>query len=107
MLFSHSVTSNFGTPWTVAHQASLSMNFFFQARILEWAVISSSRKSSWPRNRTHIFCVSCISKQILYHWFTWEAYVYVYVYMYAYYIYSISSFPKIGEEEIQKLKKKK
>ena len=39
LLFSRSVMSNsFVTPWTVAHQAPLSMGFF-QARILEWVAI--------------------------------------------------------------------
>ena len=32
----------FATPWTLAHQAPLSMETF-QARILEWVVISYSR----------------------------------------------------------------
>ena len=41
-----------------------------QARILEWVAISSSRGSSRPRDRTHI---SCIGRQILNHWATWEA----------------------------------
>ena len=36
----------------------------FQAGILEWVAISSSRISSWPRDQT---CVSCIGRQILYH----------------------------------------
>ena len=31
----------FATPWTVGHQAPLSMEFF-QARVLEWAAISFS-----------------------------------------------------------------
>ena len=44
-----------------------------QARILEWVTISSSRGSSWPRDQTHISCISCISRQILYHCTTWEA----------------------------------
>ena len=35
----------FATPWTVACQAPLSREFF-QARILEWAVISFSRGAS-------------------------------------------------------------
>ena len=35
-----------------------------QARILEWVAISSSNGSSQPRDQT---CVSCISRQILYH----------------------------------------
>ena len=34
----------FATPWTVAHQAPLSM--ILQARILEWVAISFSRESS-------------------------------------------------------------
>ena len=41
-----------------------------QARILKWAAISFSRGSSQPRDRT---CVSCIGRQILSHWATWEA----------------------------------
>ena len=44
-----------------------------QARILEWAAISSSRVSSPPRDRTRVSCVSCIGRQILYHCATWEA----------------------------------
>ena len=35
-----------------------------QVRILEWAAISFSRESSWPRDQTHI---SCNGRQILYH----------------------------------------
>ena len=35
----------FGTPWTVAHQPPLSMEFF-QAGILEWVAISYSKESS-------------------------------------------------------------
>ena len=40
-----------------------------QSRILEWVAVSSSRGSSRPRDRTHI---SCIGRQILYPWTTWE-----------------------------------
>ena len=47
-----------------------SVHGIFQARILEWVVISYSRGSSRPRDRTHI---SCIGKRILYHSITWEA----------------------------------
>ena len=39
-----------------------------QARISEW--VSFDRGSSWPRDGT---CISCISRQILYHWATREA----------------------------------
>ena len=42
----------------------------FQAIILEWIVISSSRASSGPRDW---ICISCFGWQILYHWDTWEA----------------------------------
>ena len=38
-------------------------------RTLEWVAISFSTGSSWFRDRTH---VSCIGRQILYHWATWE-----------------------------------
>ena len=31
-----------------------------QARILKWVAISSSRGSSWQRDWTHVFCVSCL-----------------------------------------------
>ena len=41
-----------------------------QSRILEWVIISFSRESSWPRDQTRI---SCIGRQILCHWATWEA----------------------------------
>ena len=48
-----------------------SVHGIFQARILEWVAISSCRRSSQPRDRTHVSCVSCISWQTLYqlsHW---------------------------------------
>ena len=38
------------------------------ARLLEWVAISSSRGSSWPRDQTWVSCISCIGRQILYHW---------------------------------------
>ena len=41
-----------------------------QERILKWVAISSSRRSSWPRDQTW---VSCIGRWILYHWATREA----------------------------------
>ena len=44
-----------------------SVNGILQARILEWAAISSSRGSSWPRDWT---CISCIGWRILYYWAT-------------------------------------
>ena len=38
-----------------------SVHGIFQARILEWVAISSSRGSTWPRDRTLVSCVSCIA----------------------------------------------
>ena len=55
------------TPWTEARQAPLSVGIL-QARILEWVAVLSSRGSFRPRDRTHASCISCISRQILYHW---------------------------------------
>ena len=62
------------TPWTVAHQAPLSMGIS-QARILEWVAISFSRESSRPRDGTYVSCVSCIGRWVLYHCTTWEAHL--------------------------------
>ena len=51
-----------------------SVHGIFQARILEWVAIFFCSGSSWPRDQTHISCVSCIGRQIFfYHWATWEA----------------------------------
>ena len=41
---------------------SSSVRGISQARILEWVAISFSKRSSWPRDQTHI---SCIGQQIL------------------------------------------
>ena len=41
------------TPWTVAHQAPLSMEIL-QARILEWVAMPSFRGSSQPRDQTQV-----------------------------------------------------
>ena len=45
----------------------------FQARILEWVATSFSKGSSQPRDWICVSCVSCISRQILYHWAIWES----------------------------------
>ena len=45
-----------------------------QARILEWAAISFSRGSSWPRNQTWVYWIFCIGRWVLYllsHWGSW------------------------------------
>ena len=56
-------------------QPGSSVHEIFQARILEWGAISSSRESSWSRSRdqTQGPCSSCISRWILYHRVTREA----------------------------------
>ena len=48
-----------------------SVHEILQARILEGVAISSSRRSSWLRNWTHISYVSCIGRWFLYHYATW------------------------------------
>ena len=37
------------------------------AKIMEWAAITFSRGSSQPRDWTHVSCISCIGRHILYH----------------------------------------
>ena len=44
--------------------SGFSVHGLFQAWILEWVTISSSRGFSWFRDQTHISCISCISRQI-------------------------------------------
>ena len=46
--------------WTVARHAPLSMGIF-QARILEWVAMPSSRGSSQPKDWTHVSWCSCIA----------------------------------------------
>ena len=53
-------------------QAPLSMGFF-QARILEWIAISSSRGSPWAKDQIHVFCISCIADGFFTHWAIMEA----------------------------------
>ena len=45
----------------VANLPCSSVNGIFPARVLEWAVISSSKGSFQLRDQTHISCVSCIT----------------------------------------------
>ena len=46
------------------------------ARILEWVGIFYSKGASPPRDQNCISCVTCISRQIIYHCATWEAIFY-------------------------------
>ena len=55
------------TLWTV-RPPGFSVHGILQVRILEWVAMPSSRGSSQPRDRTHISCVSCIGRQVLYHY---------------------------------------
>ena len=50
-----------------------SVHVIFQAKILEWVAISYSKRSSWPKDGTHVSYVSCTGRHILYHCDTWEA----------------------------------
>ena len=54
------------TPMDCSPRGS-SAHGIFQARILEWVVISSSKGFSWCMNWT---CVSCSGRWIIYHWAT-------------------------------------
>ena len=54
-------------------QPGPSVHGTFEARILKWFGISSSRGSSRFRDRTFVSCISCIGRQILYHWATQES----------------------------------
>ena len=47
----------FVTPWTVAHQAPLSMGIL-QARILEWVAIPFSRGPSQSRDQIQVSCIA-------------------------------------------------
>ena len=60
---SKSCLAFFYDPMNCSPSAS-SVHGIFQARILKWIAISSSRGSSQPKNQT---CISCISRWILYH----------------------------------------
>ena len=61
------------TPWTVALQAPLSKGVL-QTRILKWVVMSSSRGSSQPRDRTQ---VSLIVGGFFAIWATKEAWYFI------------------------------
>ena len=50
-----------------------SVHEILQARILKWVATFSSRESSQPRDRSKVYCISCIGRQILTTSVTWEA----------------------------------
>ena len=45
-----------------------SVHGILQASIMEWVAMPSSRGSSQPRDQTHVSYVSCIGRQVLYHY---------------------------------------
>ena len=45
----------------------------FQAKILQWVDIPSSKEHSQFRDWTHVSFASCIGRHILYHWAIWES----------------------------------
>ena len=49
-------------PMDCSPLGSSSVHEIFPARISEWVAISSSRRASWLRDRTHIPCISCIGR---------------------------------------------
>ena len=49
-----------------------SVHGIFLARILEQVATSSCRGSARHKDWTHVSCVSCIGRQILSRWATWE-----------------------------------
>ena len=65
-----SVTKSYSLqpPWIVVLLVLLSVGS--QVRILEWVAISYCRGSSQIRGQN---CISCIGRQTLYFWATWEA----------------------------------
>ena len=63
----------FEAPWTVAHQAPLSMGFF-QARTLERVAISFSRGSSQPRIEPASLASPALADGFLTAGATWEAF---------------------------------
>ena len=61
----------FVAPWTVAHQAPLSLGII-QGRILEGVSMPPSREPSPSRDRTWVSCVSCIAGRFFTTGTTWE-----------------------------------
>ena len=55
---------------TLCNLMDYTVHGILQARIPEWVAFTFSRAFSQPRDWTQ---VSCIGRQILYHWATWEA----------------------------------
>ena len=69
----------FVTPWATACQASLSMEF---SRHKYWSGLPFLTPGDLPdagfkcRGQTHVSCISCVARQILYYCTTWEVWSY-------------------------------
>ena len=57
--------SDSATPWTACSPPGSSVHGIFQAEILEWIAMPSSRRSSRPRDWTQVSYVSCIGRRLL------------------------------------------
>ena len=68
----HSVMSSSLRPHGLYSLPGSSVHGIFQARILEQVAVSCSTGFSQPRDQTHVSCVSCIGRWILYYSTTWE-----------------------------------
>ena len=44
-----------------------SVHGILQARILDWVAMPSSKRSSRPRDQTHVFYISCTGRRVLYY----------------------------------------
>ena len=63
----------FATPWTVAHQASLSIGF---SRQESWSGLPFPSPGDLPNpgiEAASLMSPACIGRWVLYHWATWEA----------------------------------
>ena len=65
------VSDSFAPPWSVAHQAPLSMGF---SRQEHWSglPLPPLRGSFQPRDWTCVSCISCIGRRNRYHCVTWK-----------------------------------
>ena len=62
----HSVVSDSSQPHGDCSLPGSSAHGISQERIPEWVAISFSRGSSWPRDWSHAFCISCTGRQVPY-----------------------------------------
>ena len=65
--------SDYLQPCALYRPPGSSVHGTLQERILEWVAISSFKESFQSRDRICVSSVTCIGRQILYDWATWEA----------------------------------